>query len=283
MSNSIVERVEQVAEMFRQGKALGETTDGTSALFERLNDLPPLFKMVAFEGAAMALAVRNLKNEQANLPTWNAFRKLSSPYTVHVDVGLGWALAEQQADIQAQPKNIGEHAASKVLDGYGYYFGLFRRRQSIRSQELPEGLSLDQRIFFDQGLGRAVWYITKGEHQKIEFSISTFATERQADLWRGVGLACAFAGGADKALLDQLEIAAGNYSADLKCGAVLAMFGRSNIGIADPGQELIATTWFKNSVESTLMAIPVQLTIGPPVQLQGIRKRIEELNDQPAA
>jgi hypothetical protein len=59
---------------------------------------------------------------------------------------------------------------------------------------------------------------------------SAFPQSRQADLWSGVGLACAYAGGVDRRRLEFLREAAGPYLAQAAQGAAFAAKARARAG-----------------------------------------------------
>jgi hypothetical protein len=62
-----------------------------------------------------------------------------------------------------------------------------------------------ERRAFDQGLGRAVWFLAGAEPVRAVALINSVASPRRADLWSGLGLAVAYAGGTDRAGLELLR------------------------------------------------------------------------------
>src|ERR1039457_1019400 len=84
------------------------------------------------------------------------------------------------------------------------------------------GVAGSPRRAFDQGLGRSLWFVEGADASRIAAAISSFPKARQPDLWSGVGLACAYAGGRDQAHLELLRETAGPYVAQVAQGAAFA-------------------------------------------------------------
>jgi hypothetical protein len=93
----------------------------------------------------------------------------------------------------------------------------------------------------DQGIGRALWFMHGGQVPAVAAAVRRFASQRQADLWSGVGLASTFAGGADAAGLRALRREAGEFAPDLAQGAVFAIKARTYSGFV-PAHSAAATT-----------------------------------------
>jgi enediyne biosynthesis protein E3 len=161
---------------------------------------------------------------------------------VQVHIGLGWALAEQQKPI---PENPSWPEPDAVLDGYGYYHGLFRRRLSIRTQSIPEGLTDTQLPAFDRGLGRSLWYISKGDVEMMLRMTAAFPERRQPDLWRGIGIAVAFVGGCSEPLLTQTASASSAYRPQLLEGAERALRSRTQAGTPTADAERAVRQWMQ--------------------------------------
>jgi hypothetical protein len=148
-------------------------------------------------------------------------------------VGAGWAFARLPW-IRWNPSR----ALAKLdpllcwlaLDGYGFHEGYFHWRQSIRGQSIPKGLSGYAQRVFDQGLGRSLWFVESIDPERVAQTIATFAAYRRADLWSGVGLACAYAGGADSTALVILRELAGEHIVAVAQGAAFAAEARRLAG-----------------------------------------------------
>ncbi len=75
---------------------------------------------------------------------------------------------------------------------------------------------------FDQGLGRSLWFVKGANLEAIEQAIAQFQPSRRADLWSGIGLACAYAGGMENSQLEALKKVAKPYYAQFAQGVAFA-------------------------------------------------------------
>src|SRR4030095_9223172 len=111
-----------------------------------------------------------------------------------------------------------------VYDGIGYYHGLFKGRSVIKKKMIPA--EIEDINGFDQGLGRRLWYLKKGNIDHLLELLNDFDEVRRGDLWRGAGIACAYVGGNKTAALQHLSNAAGAYKRQLELGITLAAVSR---------------------------------------------------------
>jgi len=173
------------------------------------------------------------------------------PHILLAYIGMGFAMARLPRpvwkkvipDLSADPENPYYPTMSWLaVDGYGFDRAYFDTRRWVDEQRRPrpypwEG---DPDYFMravDQGIGRALWFICGAQVPDVAAAVSRFATERQADLWSGVGLAATFAGGCDADGLSTLGWLSGGNSAELALGSVLAAKARSFAGFVPPHTE----------------------------------------------
>jgi hypothetical protein len=116
-----------------------------------------------------------------------------------------------------------------AVDGFGFHEGYFSASRYVYAQEPPRASGYARRVF-DQGLGRSIWFVDCGDVHRIPKTIAAFHTSRQADLWSGVGLACAYAGGSDSAALVALLEATGLMLPDFAQGVAFATKARLRAG-----------------------------------------------------
>jgi len=182
---------------------------------------------VAYEAAAVKLAFADIQAKDSSFPLWTSF--LNKHGTLHgsqIHVGLGWALCETQTFDTSFLDTLDSAWRWRVLDGYGYYSGLFLRRDAIRKQLTPSFITGDDLHAFNQGLGRSLWYLSQGESERLVRALNLFDEDRKKDLWRGVGLAATYVGGVDDGQLDEIKKEAGSLFVCFKCGTLLAIAGR---------------------------------------------------------
>jgi len=203
----------------------------------RLNAVDAELRGFAYEGAGMGLMQLDcMLPWKRRLPAFLA--GAASPYVYPVYVGAGLALAR----IGKQPERFLEKFDPVLrwllLDGYGFRYGIFARQRSIVERAFPEHLSPSGRRVFDQGMGRCIWFANGADPVRIEAIIHPFPEARQADLWSGVGFACAYAGGADRAMVEMLPKVANAYRSQLALGAALGAKGRQRAGNLMPHTDL---------------------------------------------
>jgi len=180
----------------------------------------------AFEGAGMALALRDIiiprSKSLASLMKGGGHRHI---YMLHV--GAGWALARIPGlRIEKAIQSFDPLLRWLVVDGYGFHEGYFHWP---RAKEPPRGLSRYGLDAFDQGLGRALWFIYCGDVEALASAVRSFAEDRRRNLWGGLGLAAAYAGGVPRSELVQLNDLSPHASA-LARGAAFAAAARELAG-----------------------------------------------------
>ena len=192
-----------------------------------LDSEPPEFRSVAYESASMEIGLRELSGGQ-ELNNWKKFYQRSSmAHTFHMDIGLGWAFAKAEISPTPYLESLHPLMSPMVFDGMGYYHGLFKRRRTVKSQLVPEGTEGHELHGFDQGLGRLLWYMSKGEVDELVQLLQPFHFSRHPDLWRGVGIACGYVGGIEKENLERLLICSTEFNKQLCAGVTLAAISRS--------------------------------------------------------
>jgi hypothetical protein len=127
-------------------------------------------------------------------------RRCVTPHLARLDPLLGWL----------------------VVDGYGFHEGYFGWLRYIERQEIPDRVDGYERRVFDQGLGRSLWFVKGADVASVASAIDAFSSERRDDLWSGVGLACAYAGGSGRTGIESLRTAAGGHLPALAQGVAFA-------------------------------------------------------------
>src|SRR5690606_11798078 len=111
----------------------------------------------------------------------------------------------------------------------------------------PEGFDNEILRGYNQGVGRALWYISQGCPTRLLELINSFPEERKSDLWRGTGIAVAYVGGFDETTLDKLRIVANLFFDDLKTGVILATSSRFQANTLNGFSELICNYWLRHN------------------------------------
>jgi hypothetical protein len=102
-------------------------------------------------------------------------------------------------------------------------------------------------VWYDQGLGRSIWFQSGGKIMNVRQMIDTFEPVRRAALWKGIGHAASFIGGCDSSILHELQQAAAENAKQLGIGAVMAARGRVLSNSLTPDTDLACRTWWKMS------------------------------------
>jgi enediyne biosynthesis protein E2 len=199
----------------------------------------------AYEGATMALTVRDVMPGPGSHRTRDLLRGPGAPHLLLAYIGIGFAMARLPRPLwkKVVPDLAGSayHPTMSWLavDGYGFDRAYFDTAKWIDRQWRCPAYPWDGAPDYfpraiDQGIGRALWFVHAGQTADVAAAVDRFATQRRADLWSGVGLAATFAGGCPApdllALRRTARAADPDYEAQLALGAVLAAKARSHAG-----------------------------------------------------
>jgi hypothetical protein len=230
-------RLERIGAAFLEGYHAALDDAAPATLRGALAQVDLELRGFAHEGAAMALTLLDL------LTPWNrsrldAFLRSAPEHVYLILVGAGWAWARLRVRrVQRRMARLDPLLAWLTLDGYGFHEGFFHHPRYVERQAPPPFQGYQARVF-DQGLGRSLWFVEGAGIERIIARIRSFAPSRQPDLWAGVGLACAYAGGCQRGGLEALRSAAGSLWLDLAQGVVFAVAARARAGNVAPQSEL---------------------------------------------
>ncbi|MBL4594812.1 MAG: DUF1702 family protein [Flavobacteriales bacterium] len=219
---TVKDKMTLIQSIFIDSKEKGLSITNHSELNKALLSNDGEFISIAYEAASMGIAINSIKNNNS-LVIWNEFyQNYGLKHAVQIHVGLGWALSELNLDLNSYSNDFEPLLKYRVIDGFAYYDGKFKRRQAVRMQQIPENLDDLSIRAYNQGLGRSFWYIAQAEVEKLVRMINIFPEERHYDMWRGVGVAVAYVGGADSIILEELIQAASKHITAFKCGIAIA-------------------------------------------------------------
>jgi hypothetical protein len=251
--NSALQNTEKIRAVFLETQLFYAKHDDLPALIEYLEHTEKEFSSIAYESASMAIALKDF--EADTFPhEWLLFA--NGPAAAHqaqVYVGLGWAIAKFNFPFLTAVKKLDAQYYFRVADGCGYYDGSFKRRQTIINQQLPAYLPAAALPMYYQGVGRSIWYTEKADIYQIRSKIESFASERHADLWRGVGIAVAYVGGCDDDDLKMLFKYASVNGYQLACGAALAARSRTMANTMTADTDRCSRLWFALSADDVIL------------------------------
>lgn len=199
----------------------------------------------AFEGAAMAMAIRDAlplghRHHVADL------LEAADEHTYMIHVGVGWSLARLPRPLRrAATAGLTDPVLTWLaLDGYGFHQAFFRTDKYVTRQYVdPEPpLPTGDRPGYaphavDQGIGRALWFVAGADPNRALRLIEAFSPQRHEDLFAGIGLAMTYAGGAPPDEIEELAERAGSHRPALAQGSVFAAEARSRAHITQPHTE----------------------------------------------
>jgi len=233
----IRDRLEGVASCFVRGYHTALEVDPPE-LAARLHAEEPALRGFAFEGAALGITILDICTlwRRGRLRAFLAGAGDAHAYIVHV--GAGWSLARLPLRVPALLRRLDPVLCWLALDGYGFHEGFFHAPRAVARREVPAKVEGYARRAFDQGLGRSLWFVEGAHAARLGATIGTFPEARRPDLWSGIGLACAYAGGRGRADLETLRRAAMPWTRELAQGAAFAAAARRRAGNPTPDAEL---------------------------------------------
>ncbi|MGC4861016.1 DUF1702 family protein [Micromonospora sp. DT41] len=210
-------------------------------LERRLELVDPEQRGFAYEGATMACTVRDAMAGGRGRRTEALLRGPGRRHIFLAYIGIGFAMARLPRPLWARVlpdlPDVPYHPTMSWLavDGLGFDRAYFDTPRWVDGQRRPKPYPWDGHPEYfarawDQGVGRALWFIHGGQVPQVVAAVDRFAAARRADLWSGVGLAATFAGQCGPDGLAALRRQAGGHARDLAQGAVFAAKARTWAG-----------------------------------------------------
>jgi hypothetical protein len=233
--------LEEVATKFLEGFAYGMGGRSLPDIESSLETIEPVFRGFAYEGCAMAFAVRDGIAPVNRHWVRDLLASRGAAHVYMAYIGVGWAMARlprvRWRAIAPRDPFLGWLA----LDGYGFHQAFFHTKKYVDGQyqaAIPGWPSDYANRVADQGIGRALWFVNGSDVAHVADTIGKFAPSRQADLWSGAGLASVYAGGASTGELEEMVRLAGPFRSNAAQGAAFAAGARVMPGLVTPGTEL---------------------------------------------
>jgi len=179
----------------------------------------------AYEGVGMGLLMIDYTS-MGNESKFLKFVDENPNYTNLAHIGAGFAISVLNRNIEKSLAPMAPMQRWWAMDGYGFYNGVFKWKQSILKQAVPKKVTCYARRGFDRGLGRSIWFLFSGDITRILEELRKFPEARRADIWSGIGVASTYAGGVSEETLQNLKTAAGSYRSYLALGSTQAANAR---------------------------------------------------------
>jgi enediyne biosynthesis protein E2 len=259
-------------------------------LERRLDLVDAEMRGFAYEGATMAFTILDAMGRGHR--TRDLLLGAGKPHVLLAYIGMGFAMARLPKPLWRKviPDLTGDMFYPTMswlaVDGYGFDRAYFDTRHWVDDQRVPSAYPWEGSPDYflravDQGIGRALWFIGGGRPSNVAAAVGRFASQRQPDLWSGVGLAATFAGGCDKDGFATLRREAGDHSPDLAVGAVFAANARAYAEFVPDHSETACSALAEISVDQAV-ALAAETIVTAPAEgpepayeqwRQGIRAR----------
>ena len=249
----------------------------------------------AFEGVGMRYAVCDL------LAPWRPSRLrafLDGPGRDHdyiAAVGAGLAVARLPWGRRLWPRysrRLDPLVSWCLPDGWGFHQGIFHAERLLSGRAAPPpGLPAFARQLYDSGLGRSLWWSQGAEPLRIARVLAAFPAERQPEMWCGLGVAAAYAGGTGEGALLALRDLSGPHRADFLSGVPFAtrmrQKGRNPSPVTDRACRLLlgrsagqASDWVAATAERVLADESLDREVRTRDSYLLVRRRlVEELHN----
>jgi hypothetical protein len=219
--------LEAVGKAFIGGYNAALLADSVADVLHYVEQVHPGLRGFAAEGGAMGTAIVDaLPFRRERLPEIVASFESDLTYLVHV--GAGWALARvpwRRCRILAPLDPVHRWLA---FDGLGFHDCYFHHERALAGWR-RERSGYAARCY-DQGVGRALWFVCGGSIPLALETVIKLGTERANDLWSGLGLAMAYAGSADETDFAWALGSAGPERASFAQGIAFACEARARAG-----------------------------------------------------
>lgn len=220
-------RLDGVCDAFKAGYNAALAADGVDDLLPVLDALEADWRGWAYEGAGMGMGIRVLTTPGSEL--YAEYLRKADPHHYLIQVGAGWALGKVPVRRSVLWAQAGTNFHWLAWDGWGFHDAIFKTEATLvryagRPEDEVEAAS------YDQGVGRALWFVEAADPARVARRIATFPASRQADLWGGIGLAANYACGVDEETLAALMAEAKVHARSVGVGASLAVCARARAG-----------------------------------------------------
>jgi len=207
-----------------------------------LSGQPPTWQGFSAEGAAMAAALLDGLNPGRGRRFAALLDAYQSSHVHLIQVGVGWADAKLH---RAGPSRyVVDEPLLRWLsyDGRGFCRAFFASEQGMRRwARHPARCEATCDILY-QGVGRSLWFRECGDPDAIGARILQLPLRHHGDLWSGVGLAAAYAGGVPAEVYQRLRERGGEHAPALAQGAAFGAEAWRRCGYAPAHAHTAVTT-----------------------------------------
>ena len=219
------ERLEHIGRSFLQGYHAALCDEHPEVLASNLEAVGKESCGFAYEGAAMGLPLLDHLSFRKRGRLLTFLNGVGARHTYMIHVGVGWAIARVpwlRSNFHNAVADLDPLLRWLAADGNGFSDFYFKFPYFLRKPERLNQLQGYARHAYAQGVGRSLWFVTGANANLISKFISRLPHSLHGDLWSGVGLACAMAGGSDRAEIELIRSMARDHRSALAQGAAFA-------------------------------------------------------------
>jgi len=231
-------RLEAIGRSFSAGCHAALEDPRPGLLAARLARVEPELQGFAYEGAGLGLALLDVVTLGRRHRLRDFIAGAGSPQTYMLHVGSGWVMGRLPVSQQRFLAGLDPVLRWFAFDGLGFHDAFFHSRRIVERALPPRRISGFALRPFDVGVGRRLWLFPGHDVPSVARLVAAFPAGRQADLWTGVGEACAMAGGRDAAAIEEVRQAAGSHAPQLALGASFTAEVRVRAAIPSPWTDL---------------------------------------------
>lgn len=233
--------LERVASAVANGIDVAIRSSRNAELQKAFAEIPRQYRGWSYEGAGTGLtALDSITPFGRRAMTMLAD---AGEFDLTMYVGIGLALARIPKPFWRKLVPPDPLFRWLTLDGYGFYKAFFTPEKYIYGKRIdtrfPRWLGDRAPLLrtVDQGIGRAAWFVAGGLVDRAIELLDAFEPNRRGDLWGGIGIATAFAGGVGGDELSALWEAAGEFQPQVATGAALVAKVRQQTDSVTPHNE----------------------------------------------
>ena len=234
--------LEKIGKTFIGGYNAALAADSVEQILQHTGAIAQMDRGYAAEGAAFGAAIVDaLPFRRALLP--RCIEAFQSDFRYLAHVGAGWALARVPWRRRCIVASLDPLLRWLAFDGLGFHDTYFYHDRILAGwHRWRSGYAARA---YDQGVGRALWFVG-GSVPAVISLISTFPASRRSDLWSGLALAMTYAGPSrDHEIVAAFRSAAA-YRADFAQGIAFACEARALAGHQPAHTEFAAQIVWQN-------------------------------------
>jgi len=185
--------LETIGQTFIRGYNAALLARNAEAVLPFINSVSRTERGFAVEGAAMGAAIADAVSfRKLLLPA--CMKAFESDFTYLAHVGAGWSLARVPWRRRRILAELDPLLRGLAFDGLGFHDTYFYHRRILAGWRRER--SGYAACAYDQGVGRALWFVAGGSALAAIKLLSALPELRHSDIWSGLGLAMTYAGAA---------------------------------------------------------------------------------------